>query len=129
MAQHLATTSDTHVQSEDFPDFDDAGLAARLRQSISTIRSWRSRDPQKLPPGVRIGRVWLYGKKATEDWLIARYAPSPSALLGEQPIAKTSRKRRGKPSNAEVSAANRAGLTVPTWRAQQDSLQSTEENL
>lgn len=129
MSQHLANGSGTDVQSNDFPDLDDAGLAARLRQSISTIRSWRSRNPEKLPPGVRVGRVWLYGKKTTEAWLAARQSQFRSVISSEQTIAPTRTKRKGKPTNAEISAASKAGLTVPAWRAQQDSLQRKEGNL
>lgn len=129
MTKHLANASGTLAHSEDFPDLDDAGLAARLRQSISTIRSWRSRSPEKLPPGVRVGRVWLYRKETTEEWLAARHSMHGSRISSEQTAAPTRNKRRGKPSNAEIAAASKAGLTVPAWRAQQQSLLSTKVTL
>lgn len=129
MTKHLSNTSGTYAHSENFPDLDDAGLAARLRQSISTIRSWRSRSPEKLPPGIRVGRVWLYRKETTEEWLAARHSPPPPAILREQTAAPLSNKRRGKPTNSEIAAASKAGLTVPAWRAQQGSLLNKKETL
>lgn len=102
----------------DFPDFDDIGLAARLRQSVNTVRAWRSRDPSRLPPGIKIGRVWLYNKKVVEDWLAAErnWIPGPQLKMAE---LSSKMNRRGKPSRRETEAARAMGLTVPAWRAQQ----------
>lgn len=105
---------------DEFPDLDDAGLAARLRQSVSTLRAWRSRQPDRLPPGVRVGRIWLYDKKVVEEWLAARRAMAPcSAVKMPAARAESSYKRRGKPSKKEAAAAQAMGLTVPAWRARQ----------
>lgn len=101
----------------DFPDFDDAGLAARLRLSVSTVRAWRCRNPERLPLGVQVGRIWLYDKKVVEKWLADRRDPVPQSLLKASAAPLESSKRRGKPSNAEVAAAKALGLTVPVWRA------------
>lgn len=105
----------------DFPDFDDAGLAARLRISISTLRAWRCRSPHRLPPGVQVGRSWLYDKNVVEGWLSARRVTVPSistATNFSQPVL-IGVKRRGKPSREETEAAKKMGLTVPAWRARQ----------
>ena len=104
-------------QSGEFPDLDDAGLALRLRQSISTIRAWRCRHPQRLPPGIRVGRIWLYDKEVVEKWLAAKRMPTPQTIAKE-PVEPTltGTGRRGKPSKEESTAAKMMGLTVPAWR-------------
>ncbi len=121
-------TIDPSVSSpvqEEFPDLDDEGLAARLRQSVHTIRSWRSRNPEKLPPGVQVGRVWLYDKKITDEWLAAkRLARTPATPASPESRDQPSHRRRGKPSKAEVTAAEKSGLTVPAWRELQASLRA-----
>jgi hypothetical protein len=108
-------------QDQDFPDYDDAGLAARLRQSVSTVRTWRSNQPDRLPPGVRVGRTWLYDKNVVEKWLAAKRESAPLAVAKVPTApAQPSGKRRGKPSKQEVAAAKAMGLTVPVWRARQE---------
>lgn len=120
----LQTTTSDEVQEScrdrHFPDFDDAGLAARLRLSVSTIRAWRCRHPERLPPGVRIGRSWLYDKNVVERWLAAERESSPSnSLKTSTSTLLPSFKRRGKPSKNETTSAKAVGLTVPVWRAMQ----------
>ena len=120
MSPTEVTTSGESQQSrrDEFPDLDDAGLAARLRQSVSTLRAWRSRHPDRLPPGVRVGRIWLYDKNVVEEWLAAkRESTIPAAVKSRGSAIRSSGKRRGKPSNEEVAAAKAMGLTVPAWRA------------
>ena len=104
-------------QYQDFPDFDDVGLAARLRLSVSTLRAWRCRHPERLPPGVRVGRVWLYDKQVVEEWLAAKRESVPRASSAAP--SQSGAKRRGKPSKEEATAAKSMGLTVPAWRARQ----------
>ena len=103
---------------DEFPDLDDAGLAARLRQSVNTIRSWRSRHPDRLPPGVQVGRIWLYDKGVVEAWLAARRELAARAGVKEPTTtAQSNGKRRGKPTKDETAAAMAMGLSVPAWRA------------
>lgn len=104
-------------QSGEFPDLDDAGLALRLRQSISTIRAWRCRHPERLPPGIRVGRIWLYDKEVVETWLAAMRMATPQTIAKE-PVEPTlsGTGRRGKPTKEESTAAKMMGLTVPAWR-------------
>lgn len=106
---------------QDFPDFDDAGLAARLRISVSTLRAWRCHDSERLlPPGVQVGRTWLYDKSVVERWLASRRESTPRVAIRQPAVpTKSSGKRRGKPSNAETAAAKALGVTVPVWRATQ----------
>lgn len=122
MAAHeVATAGETpQSQTSEFPDLDDAGLAARLRQSVSTVRAWRSRNPDRLPPGVRVGRVWLYDRLVVEQWLAAkRQSVALAAAKVKAAPTESNGKRRGKPSRQEVAAAKAMGLTVPAWRALQ----------
>ena len=107
----------TERQSSEFPDLDDAGLALRLRQSISTIRAWRCRHPERLPPGIRVGRIWLYDKEVVEKWLAAKRMPIPQSIT-KTLVASTQLgiRRRGKPTREESAAAKMMGLTVPEWR-------------
>ena len=50
-------------------EYDDQQLAARLRLSVCTLRSWRCRYPERLPPGIKIGRNWLYAVDKVDKWL------------------------------------------------------------
>lgn len=116
----VSGTTQESRQYQDFPDFDDIGLAARLRLSVSTLRAWRCRHPERLPPGVRVGRIWLYDKQVVEGWLAAqRERASRVAEKVPAVAAQSSGRRRGKPSNEEAAAAKAMGLTVPVWRARQ----------
>lgn len=119
-ATNLLVVGETpQPEAEDFPDFDDIGLAARLRQSVNTVRAWRSRNPARLPPGAKVGRVWLYNKRGVEDWLAAQSNRIPSHQM-KKPATTAEPlniKRRGKPSRRETEAAEAMGLTVPAWRA------------
>lgn len=106
--------------ADGLPDYDDAGLAVRLRQAVNTIRAWRSRHPDRLPPGVQVGRVWLYDKAVVEEWLASRRESAPRAGVKVLPASVQSNgKRRGKPTKEETAAATAMGLSVPAWRARQ----------
>lgn len=111
-------TAQESRQHQEFPDYDDIGLAARLRLSVSTLRAWRCRYPERLPPGVRVGRIWLYDKKVVEEWLASKRESAPRTEI-KAPIGApcSGVRRRGKPSKDETAAAKALGLTVPAWRA------------
>jgi len=72
-------------------DYDEKQLAERLHQSLATVRTWRCRAPHRLPPGIKIGRKWLYNRQQVEDWL------SHAAESNHLPTATEFQKKRGRP--------------------------------
>lgn len=100
-------------------DYDDQGLAARLRIALATLRAWRCRSPHLLPPGVKVGRNWLYNKIEVEEWLCQkRLGHTSESKPPALELRPGSSKRRGKPTKVEADEARALGLTVPALRAQ-----------
>lgn len=111
--RHLISTKSVTTglvaNQPDQPDLNDEGLATRMQLKVATIRSWRCRNPQKLPQcGVKIGRNWLYDKAEVERWISDQRQCSTTKRL---PIAsndqcglkrKTGRPRKHEPAKAKL---------------------------
>jgi len=81
------------------------------------VRTWRSRDPDRLPPGVKVGRGWLYDKVAVELWLVDQRSLNIAEKAINLKVQGPKVLKRGKPRKEEVEAAKGLGLSVPAWRA------------
>ena len=98
------------------PDFNDAGLAWRMQVTPATIRAWRCRSPEKLPPGgLQIGRNWLYSKQVVEKWMSEQR--DPALLLSTQSRSKNdgvscSKRARGRPRKFAKIKAKLAGVAL-----------------
>ena len=96
----------------DQPDLNDEGLATRMQLKVATIRSWRCRNPQKLPPcGIKIGRNWLYDKEEVERWIFEQRQYSITKTLEVQSSHnEVKRRKRGRPKKIGLPKANLGGI-------------------
>lgn len=95
----------------DYSDYDDDGLAARLRIKLTTLRAWRCRQKDKLPPGTKVGRNWFFDKVVVEEWLASKREPATTFSSTKEPAGPVLNKReRGRPPK-HVAATQQGGTS------------------
>lgn len=88
-----------------FKEYGDVALAARLRISVSTLRTWRCRYKELLPPGVKIGRNWFFDEQVVDAWLACKCSPSGNTCSeNDSVISKPEKRKPGRPVKTRDSS-------------------------